>query len=641
MCLPTGRSSVSPATDWVRSCLLCCLFALVTGAAVRAASDPPQYAWTDVSRIVAIGDVHGSYDKLISLLKGTGVVDETLAWSGGSTHLVFIGDLIDRGPQELAVLDLVRRLEEEAPSAGGQVHALLGNHEVMNLVRDLRYVPEEGFRDFASAEKKKDRTKAWQRFRTGMASPTVSLGEVKAAFDQRYPPGYLGRIRAFAPEGEYGSWILQHPAIIKINGVVFLHGGLTDTVAGLGMEAINEQVRGGILELIPLMDKLEGETAGPADFTETYRAALTLVENGGRDSRVEAARSFLRLTESLAFSPTGPLWYRGNSLENERLERASLDRALKALEARAIVVAHTPTGSGRITSRFKGQIYRADVGMAYGREPLALVIGAEDFEVFDPKIAALSKPTIEPPLGEGWSRFSEQLTDAQLEEFLRQAEVVSRTVVHRLGRSADVCELEGDGPELRAIFSGVDETPEPGQPAGTAFRTYRHEIAAYRLDRLLDLELVPVTVERRLDGMDGAIQVFMEGAVDLTLLETYNQMHLLDGLEEEIEKADIFSALLAVEGRHDFGDMLLPQDRRIVQSDSTKAFPTSAQPGPDLPSPCGPLDPELELGLRSLSQQKVSDALGSLLSPQQIDGLLLRRDRILEICDLPVPQSGE
>ena len=638
MRLPRDRILLRNSVDWARHSLLCCLLALVMGSS--AVSESTLYEWTEVSRIVAIGDVHGSHDKLISLLQGIGVVDEALVWSGGSTHLVFIGDLIDRGPQELEVLDLVRQLEEQAPSAGGKIHALLGNHEVMNLVRDLRYVPEEGFLDFAAEENKKDRSKAWQRFRGGMASPTVPLGKVKAAFDQRYPPGYFARIRAFAPEGEYGSWILRHPTIIKINGVVFLHGGLTDIVAGLGLEAINGQVRESILELIPIMDKLEGETAGPADFKETYRAALALVKNGGRDSRVEAARSFLRLTESLAFSPTGPLWYRGNSLENERLERASLDRALTALDARAIVVAHTPTGSGRITSRFKGQIYRADVGMAYGREPLALVIEGDDFEVIDPKIASLSQPTIEPPSGEGWSRFDEQLTDAQLEEFLRQAEITSCTLIQKGLRSANVCDLEGDGPEMRAIFSGVEESPEPGQPAGVAVRNYRNEVAAYRLDRLLGLDLVPVTIERSVEGTPGAIQIFMEGAVDLTLLETYDQLDLLEGLDEERFTARVFSALLAVEGREDFGKMFLPQDRRIALSDSTKAFPTSPEPGPDLPDPCGPLDADLELGLSSLSRQQLAGVVGDLLSTEQIDGLLFRRDRILKVCDSQVAQSG-
>ncbi len=294
------------------------------------------------------------------------------------------------------------------------------------------------------------------------------------------------------------------------------------------------------------MDVLEGTVAGPADFKGVYGAALALVEKGDQDARTEAARNLQRLYGSLAFSPTGPLWYRGNSLENERVERASLDRVLTALDAQAIVVAHTPTGTGRITSRFNGQIFRADVGMAYGREPLALVIEADDFEVFDPKIAASAPPIVELPQGEGWSRFSEQLTDAQLEEFLQQAEVVACTVVHKLYRSADVCDLEGDGPELRAVFLKVDEAPEPGQPAGAAFRTYRHEIAAYRLDRLLGLDLVPVTVERSLEGVaEARCRSSLEGAVDLTLLETYNQMHLLDGLEEEsvrgtyLQRADV------------------------------------------------------------------------------------------------------
>lgn len=639
MPLLTDRPQVRPSTDHVRHCLLSCFLALVT--ALPAVGDSSPYEWTDVARIVAIGDVHGSYDKLIALLEGTGVVDGALAWSGGSTHLVFIGDLIDRGPQELAVLDLVRRLETEAPSSGGKVHILLGNHEVMNLVRDLRYVPEEGFRDLAPAEKKKHRARAWQRFRAGMASPTLPLGEVKAAFDQRYPPGYFARIRAFAPDGVYGSWILQHPAVIKINQVVFLHGGLTDIVAGLGLEAINRQVSEGIVEFVDTMDKLEELVPGAADFAGIYGTALGLIEQGGRDARTEAARNLERLYRSLAFTPAGPLWYRGNSLENERLERASLDRALKALDARAIVVAHTPTGSGRITSRFSGQILRTDVGMAYGREPLALVIEAGEPEVFDPKIAALSLPAAEPPQGEGWSRFSEQLTDTQLEEFLRQAEITSCTLVQKGLRTADVCDLEGEGPELRGVFLSVNEPPDSGQESEAPVRSYRHEIAAYRLDRLLGLGLVPVTIERRYDGKPGSIQIFLEGAVDLTLLETYDQLHLLEGLEREITAARVFSALVAVEDREAIGVMLLPQDRRIALADNTKAFPTSAEPGPDLQMPCGPLDPELEMGLRSLSRQQLASTVGDLLSPQQIDGLLFRRDRILKVCGSPVQQSGE
>jgi len=278
--------------------------------------------------------------------------------------------------------------------------------------------------------------------------------------------------------------------------------------------------------------------------------------------------------------------------------------------------------------------------MAYGREPLALVIEGDSFEVFDPQVAAFSAPPAESPLGEGSSRFREQLPKAQLEEFLRRADVTSRTLIQREHRSVEVCELEGDGPELRGAFLSVDEDPDPTQPAEVTHRTYRHEIAAYRLDRLLGLDLVPVTIERQLDGVSASMQIFLEGAVDLSLLKTYGQLELLEDPEEENSTAGICSALLGVEDRHDAGKMFLPQDRRIALADNTKAFPTSGKPGPDLPDPCGPLDAELELGLRSMSQQQLETAMQSLISAEQIAGLLLRRDRILEICDQPAPASG-
>ena len=77
------------------------------------------------------------------------MVDGDSKWVGGKSHFVLCGDLVDRGPDDRAILDLVRRLQKEAKSAGGVVHVLLGNHEVMNLIRDLRYVTDGGYAAFA------------------------------------------------------------------------------------------------------------------------------------------------------------------------------------------------------------------------------------------------------------------------------------------------------------------------------------------------------------------------------------------------------------------------------------------------------------------------------------------------------------
>src|SRR6516225_11795598 len=93
-----------------------------------------------IERIVAVGDVHGAYDRFVAILRTAGVIDEQLHWAAGKTHLVQLGDVVDRGPDSRKALDLLRRLEAEAPPAGGQVHALLGNHEVARMLGDFRLV---------------------------------------------------------------------------------------------------------------------------------------------------------------------------------------------------------------------------------------------------------------------------------------------------------------------------------------------------------------------------------------------------------------------------------------------------------------------------------------------------------------------
>src|SRR6266567_3813875 len=80
-----------------------------------------------------IGDVHGQLKKLTHLLQQVHLIDEHLSWSGGQAVLWFVGDFVDRGPDGIAVIDLVMRLQKEAEAAGGQVLSLLGNHELLIL----------------------------------------------------------------------------------------------------------------------------------------------------------------------------------------------------------------------------------------------------------------------------------------------------------------------------------------------------------------------------------------------------------------------------------------------------------------------------------------------------------------------------
>ena len=109
---------------------------LLLGVPAAAEKD----TWTGVDRIIAIGDVHGDYEQFVKLLRSAGLIDDNEDWAGGRTHLVQTGDVPDRGAATRKVMDLLMKLEKQANKAKGYVHALIGNHEAMNMYGDLRYV---------------------------------------------------------------------------------------------------------------------------------------------------------------------------------------------------------------------------------------------------------------------------------------------------------------------------------------------------------------------------------------------------------------------------------------------------------------------------------------------------------------------
>ena len=125
------------------------LFVLAAAmAASAAAARDESCEITGAERVVAIGDVHGAYPEFLAVLRMAGLVDEKGHWTGGRTHLVQTGDILDRGSGTKQVMDLLMKLEGQAKKAGGRVHALLGNHEAMNLLGDLRYVSREEYKAF-------------------------------------------------------------------------------------------------------------------------------------------------------------------------------------------------------------------------------------------------------------------------------------------------------------------------------------------------------------------------------------------------------------------------------------------------------------------------------------------------------------
>ncbi|ORX49192.1 Metallo-dependent phosphatase [Hesseltinella vesiculosa] len=154
-------------------------------------------------RIVAVGDLHGDLANSRKTFRMAGLIDDDDRWIGNDTVFVQTGDVLDRGTDTIALYDLLRKLRDEAPATGGEVIPLLGNHEVMNLIGDWRYVTRQEIDTFGS---------------------------------------YEDRVKAFRLDGFLGEYLGELNMTAVVDGNVFCHGGIDINFAKLGVDTINSFV---------------------------------------------------------------------------------------------------------------------------------------------------------------------------------------------------------------------------------------------------------------------------------------------------------------------------------------------------------------------------------------------------------------
>ncbi len=310
------------------------------------------YRFDGVTRIVAFADVHGAFPQLVAVLREAQVIDEALHWRGGATHLVGLGDLVDRGPDSRKAMDLLMRLEDEARKAGGAVHVLLGNHEVMNIVGDLRYVSAAEYAAFAGPEDQALREDAWKRIQ--LQDPAA----LRTDFDASLPAGYFAHRQAFSPAGRYGQWLLAKPFLITINDTAFVHAGLPEMVAKRGLDAVNQELHSQLAIYLQTWQAISGELnlARPVAFQERAEAV-------GAMGALPQSETLAKLREQEIFTPAGPTWYRGQALCHRYAELDNLEAALKTLGVSRVVAGHTVSPIGRVLGRFDNRVVLLDTGM--------------------------------------------------------------------------------------------------------------------------------------------------------------------------------------------------------------------------------------------------------------------------------------
>lgn len=163
-------------------------------------------------KMLALSDIEGNFIALRKLLQANDVIDENYNWTFEDGHLIINGDVFDRGAQVTECLWLIYSLEEKAKAKGGYVHFILGNHEIMNLNGNIRYIKEK-----------------YKRNVEKLRIPYQTL---------------------YSDDSELGRWLRTKNIIEKIGDFLFVHAGISGEVNNLSLsiEEINRNAR-------PYLDK--------------------------------------------------------------------------------------------------------------------------------------------------------------------------------------------------------------------------------------------------------------------------------------------------------------------------------------------------------------------------------------------------
>ncbi len=317
------------------------LKALVRAAIALAAAVMPIVAASAAgpARIVAVGDLHGDYSAWLDIARDARLIDARGRWSGAKTTLVQLGDVTDRAPDSLKIIRSLQQLAKQAPRSGGKVVVVLGNHEAMNLLGDLRYTTPGEFAAFAGARSAERRERAYATNKAAIEAryrakdPTLTETAIHTAWIAATPLGWVEHRLGWQPDGELGRWATRNPAVVKIGDTLFVHGGISAEYAKLPIEEINRRVAAAM---------------GAAD---------------------DSPKSMLN-------DPLGPLWYRGLTGRDAdaEAERAAapgprptaeqeLAIVLSAYGAKRLVIGHTPSLTG-IAVTNAGRLIRIDTGIS-------------------------------------------------------------------------------------------------------------------------------------------------------------------------------------------------------------------------------------------------------------------------------------
>ena len=357
--------------------------------------------------IVVIGGVKGAAQTVAALLEHLELIDTEQHWSGGDTILIQTGDLVDGGENVRATLDLFMRLQSEATDAGGRVIVLMGNHEAMNMLGELRDVNYMAYRHFADSDSEDRQRRAWEQWLAWRQRRADALGvkfeatvQIEAEWFAAHPIGWTEYADSMRPEGVYGSWSRSLPVAVEIDKILFIHAGIgpeyeNRDVASINRRAADEITRFDESRRFMVEKGLCLPTASVSELAEILKEEVTFLNELGSSRRrvIQRRRADVQEVAELGhagswslFDTQGPLWFCGAAKGAEEELGPHLASILDTFDVDRMVTGQSAGRERIIRTRFDNRVLLTSIDMSddpyvRGGKPAALEIEDGDFFV--------------------------------------------------------------------------------------------------------------------------------------------------------------------------------------------------------------------------------------------------------------------
>ena len=597
-----------------------------------------SFELSTTGKILVIGDIHGDYLEFETLIRSAGIIDDKLNWQAGDTQLVSVGDLLDRGPDSRKVMDLFMRLEKQAKSAGGAEHLVLGNHEQMNLIRELHYVPTDEYKHYQSDESEAVRENYWQKYllhyveSSSETNAKTSEESLLLKFNTEYPSGYFGHMQLFSTKGKYGRWLLSKPSILMINDILFLHGGLSAKFPLTTLAQVNKETTTAIRNYMEAFEQLKdlGALSHHDDFFNRQEKIKLRLQTDPSEEHKPLYQAFLKASQSFYLDGQSQFWYRGSALCHPIFEEEVLDRALQHYKAKQLVIGHTTTVSRVFESRMRGKVINTDTGLYrkyYRGNPMLLAINKDKLEQFD---------------GSHWlpfevddGRYREIYQGHSYQEWEQLLKHANITKLKPIGAGVTLSKkayLDHEGLRFKAIFKTEDIFPK-NAPTKKYRNTdsYKYELAAYRIARHIGLNMIPPTVLRTIHGKKGSLQLWIDDTFnDKKRIEDKRYPNESCVLSYQASLMNMFDILIFNEDRTLSNVLYTEADWLMWMIDHSRSFRTHKQAPKYLKAARLRHSQKIERKLKNLNHQSLHKLTKGLLNKKQLKALLERRDQLLK-----------